>query len=373
MTDRVVQLELHMLKLFENKNFHTESSTIPFQLRESRTQAFVILENVMKYWERSSFRPDNTHLLVQILRALDHSLETPLLNVLANVDARDEAISKHFQLVSGGNYGKPHKKVFYGSQFNDVTEYVVSLELADIDPFDTENKWKHISPFKVLYHPANDFRWLLPCGQTYSGLKGFSVVGVDVKLLAMQFNLFKKEQYDIHREKAILSPQAFLITDALPKIYPSHIDQAVWNCGVAEMNMEELFIPREWLPLATPDLSLNVKKMVKNSVPRIADTRRYYVQTLESLPALFYDNAHEFLKLPHIPYTKQSNWIRILSRWKHIEFLLQLQGRKGLEANSSYLSELKNTLRVFLNEKGQRNFQNPELEQEFETWAQRYI
>ncbi len=362
-----------MLKLFENKNFHTESSTIPFQLRESRTQAFVILQNVMKYWERSSFRPNNTHLLIQILRALDHSLETPLLNVLSNLDARSEPISKHFQLVSAGNFGKPQKNVFYSSQFNDVSEYIVSVELCDIDPFDTENSWRHVSPFQVLYHPASDFKWLLPAGQTYSGLKGYSVVAVDVKLLALQFNLYKKEQYAIHREKAILTPESFLITEAIPKIYPSHIDQAVWNYGVDDFNMKEPFVCKEWLPLATPDLTLNVKKMTKNTVSRIADTRRYYVQTLESLPALFNDNAHEALKLPYIPHTRQSNWIRILSRWKHIEFLLQLQGRKGFDANSSYISELKNVLRVFLNEKGQRNFQNPVLEAEFENWAQRYI
>lgn len=327
----------------------------------------------MKYWERSSFRPDNRHLLVQILRSLDHSLETPLTKVLENLDARWASITKHFQITSAGSYGKPHQNVFYSSEFNEVKDYIVALELCDIDPFDEEFTWRHVSPFRVLYHPANDFKWLLPAGNTYSGLKGFSVVALDIKLLAMQFALFKKEQYELHKENAILTPTAFLINDALPKIYPSHIDQAVWNFCEVEASGSKQFIPREWLPVAFPDITAYVKRMAQSVVPKISNSRRYYIQTVESLPALFHENAHEALKLPYIPYTRQSNWIRILSRWKHVVFLLSLQGKKGMDSNSSYISELKDVLRVFNNEKAFQYFQDDELEQEFKDWSARFL
>lgn len=362
-----------MFKLFEDRTFYSEGSTIPFHRRETRTQSYVILENVMKYWSRSSFRPDNKHLLVQILRSLEHSLETPLIKVMENLDARWGSITKHFGLTSAGSFGKPHKNVFYSSPYNEATDYIVALDLCDIDPFDTEHSWRHTSPFKVLCHPANDFKWLLPAGNTYTGLKGFSVVAVDVRLLAMQFCLFKQEQYLLHRDKAILTPTAFLINDALPKIYPSHIDQAVWNYCEVEAGTQPRFIPKEWLPVAFPDLTMYVKQMAHSIVPKLNNSRRYYVQSLESLPALFSENAHEALKLPSIPSTRQSNWIRILARWRHVVFLMGLQGRQGTDSNSSYVSELKGVLRVFATEQAVRNFQDTQLEEQFKDWSQRFL
>jgi hypothetical protein len=326
-----------------------------------------------KYWERSSFRLPNQHLLVQLLRTLDYSVDTPLTKVLENLDARWFNVARSFQITSAVNYGKPHRGVFYSSSENKVTEYIVALTLWEIDPFDPAHTWANVSPFKVLRHPANDFRWLLPTGIGQEHLKDYAVVAIDIRLLAMQYNLFKKEQIRLHQDQAVISVGAFLTNMALPKIYPSHIDEVMWNQCAAQAGLMSHRFPKQWLPISIPDIANHVKPMVKTAVARVEDSRRHYVQSLTILPTLFANNALEALELPAIQRTRQSNWIMVLSRWRHIQTLIDLQGRKGQSVNSTYLSELKYVLRIFLNEKAHRNFQNDALEEQFEEWAQRYI
>ena len=362
-----------MFKLFDDRPRSREGVILPYQGREGRTQADVIYATLTQYWERSSFRLPNQHLLIQLLRTLDYSVDTPLTKVLENLDARWFNVARAFQITSAVNYGKPHKGVFYSSNDNKVTEYVIALTLWDIDPFDPLNSWANVSPFKVLRHPANDFRWLLPAGHGQEHLKDYAVVAIDIRLLAMQYNLFKKEQIRLHQDKAVISSGAFLTNVALPKMYPSHIDEVMWNQCMAFANLVSYKTPKQWLPISIPDITNHVKPMVKTAVGRIEDSRRHYVQSLTALPTLFAENAMQALVLPEIPRTRQSNWITILSRWRHVQNLIDLQGRKGQSVNTPYLADLKYTLRVFLNEKAHRNFQNDALEEQFEDWAQRFI
>lgn len=353
-----------MFRLFDSSTIPSEGVIISGNQRYLKTKAESILQILDAYFARSSFRLPNNHLLVQILRNLEYSLETPFEKVVESVNARTLYVAKHFNLTSEIDYGKPHKGVFYSHKDSEAVDYLFAKSSVDVNPFDDDRSWTALSPLTVMYHQVTDFHWLPPNGQPYGDPVGYSVVQVDIALLALQYREYCLEMARISDEN-VYNPNKFIVTRVLPKIYRSHIDHVMINQFMVKTGTIPETTPNLWLPIALPEMETSVKQVVNELYSKMAASRKTYGNTLATLPTIFAPSGLAALTLPSTVATRQSFWLQVLARFPHMEFLTELQGKGGRGVNTSYMSEFKREMGMFLNTKGYQQFKQPLLEEHF--------
>lgn len=354
-----------MFNLFEIDTPPSIGVILPPNQQYIKTRATLIIQTLESYFSRSSFRLPNNHLLVRILKSVEYSLETPFEKVVETVNARALYIAKHFNLTSELDYGVPHRGVFYSHKNSEAVDYIFAKNVIDVNPFDDNRDWVKESPLKVLYHTATDFNWLLPDGQPKSNPEGYSVVMIDIPLLAFQYREYCLEMIRTFSTEAIYNPNKFLVTRVLPKLYKSHFDHLLINQFLLKSKKIQHVEPLIKLPIALPDIKLSVDMAVNSIYPKLLTSRKSYINTLETLPAIFSKNGLETLKLPSVVPTRQSFWLQLLSRYPHIEFLTTLQGATGRNMNRSFISGFKKEITTFLNTQGYLQFKEPGLEKKF--------
>ena len=338
-----------MLKLFEQRPNPSSGSIQASQIHQLRVRAKSVSQVLSGYFQNSSYRLPNNHLLVQIVKNLEYALDTPFEKVVETVYARAPYVARHFNLTSQIAYGKYHKDVFYSSQYNNCVDYIFSNSLVDINPFESDKDWYDLPAIKAVHHPCTDFKMLLPTGEARVLWNGYSVTHIDIPLLALQYHQWCKKKVLQFDQDAVYNVNKFIVTHVLPKMYPSHMDYVMINLmGVSEGTIEET-VNNQWLPIALPDMLQPAKAAVKELHKKLTNTRRPYIQTLESFPSLFSANGLEALKMPVVVPTRQLNWLQVISRFPVMETVMSLQGRAGLETNKSYLSEFKRDAGYFLN------------------------
>lgn len=362
-----------MLRLFEDNKFPNEGVSIPSNQRYLKTKANELIDVLEKYYARSSYRLPNQHLLIQILKNLEYSLETPFEKVVETTQARSLYVARHFNLISELDFGKPHKGVFYSHKDSDCVDYVFIKNFVDVNPFDEEKNWINVSPLKVLTHPVTDFNFMLIDGQPRSDLGGYSVVQLDICLLSFQYREFCLEMLRSFKDDAIYNPNKFIVTRVLPKLFKSHLDYLLFNQFLLKEKMITATESYKKLPFVLPPLETITKQMTSEVSNNIKKSKKSYSNELASIPSCFLKNGLESLRLPETISTRSSYWLKLLSRMSAIEYLLESQGKTGRNNNRSLLNEFKRDLGYFLNSKGQTYFNNKTLEENFLTKAKKIL
>lgn len=340
-----------MFKLFDNRETPTLGSLKPSQHRQLVTVSESIYKTLTDYYQFSSYRLPNDHLLVQIVKNLEYSLETPFEKVVETVYARAPYVANHFNLTSSLQKGTPKKNVFYANRNNDMVDYVFSNSLIDIDPFDEEKIWKDLSPLKVLHHTCTDFRLLPINGQNDIPWNGYSVVHIDIPLLALQYREWCLDKVMNFDSEAIYNANKFIVTNVLPKLYKSHMDYVMINLMAVKENTLSKVVHGRWLPIALPDIQKPAEAAINEIHKKLSMSRRQYMHTLESFPTIFSKNGLELLKMPFVVSTRQDNWLQMLTRLPVIETLIQLQSKPGRDVNKGFINDFKRNIDFFLNAK----------------------
>ena len=337
----------------------------PVSLQVQRRYQF-IKNTMVDYYARSALRPNNDHVLIQLLRSLSFSLELPVEEIWGSVYARSPYVAKHFGFTSPITFGRAHYKTFYGKDTS-FKEFIFDTSLVDLDPYGDESKWRHLSPIRVLYHPVTDFHFLVPNGQSMPYNKNFSVTIVDVTLLVLQFHRFKQEQKFKFQDEAIITPGAFLTKEIFPKMFDSHVDLCVLNNFFSEggFSKKEDYQRVPWPPVSFPDMTDNVKTVCTDLHKRTKKLPINYLETLQNLPVPVMGSAEKLLKLPRVPLTKQGSWVYWLARFRYMFELIRLEGDKGIKINKNLIVDLKRELTFFVNDRNYRNFNDKDIEEEF--------
>lgn len=362
-----------MYQLFNNQYKPTFGWVTFERLTETKRDVKLSVEILRRYYARSAMRLRNDHPLIQLMNNLAMNFQESLPEVQARLEAREVGVARSFSIASPGGYGKPQKRCFYATSKNSVVEYLFATRFVSIDPFDEEDlSWRELAPLRVFASPLESINWDLPRGENYEQLSGISMIGIDMVLLMMQYHLWAQDQYRKFGDEALVSSNRFLVTEALPKMFESHIEAIFINrlhrlakTGRLETNSNTI----DYSPISLVNIASTMNTVCRDVVRRLQKARRPYVNYLETIPAFFHKNALEMLKFPTMPRTLQSQWIVLVGRWKAIQLLLELGGRQAMKDNPGYIKQLKLDLRLFLNEKGYREFHSPELEEEFRNWA----
>lgn len=344
-----------MLNLFYDKDIPSRGS-LNHSLNPGIQRLYTYIDGVLKsYWGHSAYRLENNHILIQVLRTLSQKLDTPWDEVYANIDARHPYVSRHFGFTSTISHGKHHEKTFYGGV--NTKEYILAEEIQEVFPFDSPYTWYGTCPLKILYHPCTDFNFLLPTGREMPYNNSFTVMQVDVRLLALQYHRWKILELRHYRDKAILSPNIFLVTRVLPMLYPQWLDMVIVNRFFFDVN-DNINIRK--LPVSFPDIGLRIKPMVESLNRTLKHKAHDYLYVLNSIKVPTAGDARQCLRLPKINQTRQSRWLYWLSRFKYIDAILRFGGTKGFKVNKQLITALKIQSRSIFEDNTYKDF--PELE-----------
>ena len=353
-----------MLKLFDPNNTTVFGSTEASHFQQFKRLAENVEHSISNYYRHHAYRTDNNHILVQLLKNLEFSLETPFQRVVETVYSRSQNMARHFNLTSQISYGSPFKRCIYAGPNNDCMDYLFSNNIVDVDPFDEEKNWVNLSPLKVIHHPSEDFNFLTYLNGYEKPLKGYSVIHIDIPLLALQYREFCQEQVNSFGDDGVYNPNKFLITRVFPKLFRSHVDYVLLNLLKCQVENRAPDFSYQGLPLSLPSLQGLGIKIVSEVRKNRSNKRSQYIQTLQTFPSVFHISGAEFLKLPVVVLTRQLNWLQLFSRLPVIETLIKLQGYEGKQANSSYLSMFKEEARTFITGREFQYIKPQELQEE---------
>lgn len=357
-----------MFQTFFDRSLPTlGSSSSP--LATTVMRRYSTIDRLLKdYHSRSSLTLNNDHILVQLLRSMDFRLGTPLEDVVGACYARGPYVGKHFGLTSSISEGRPFYKTFY-SGGTGYPEYILNEPMVDIDPFGDSEEWRHLNPFRVLYHSNTDFHFLLPKGGTMPYLGGFSVIQIDLVLLVLQYQQYKKEQLSKGSESASTSPSSFLVREALPKLFEGGFCVTIMNNALSESGwIVDSGIP--YPPVSLPDMTTQLKVICKEINQRTKKRGIDYQRALENIPLPLYGNGKAFMQLPRIPLTSQVHWLLWLCRFTYIQRLIELGGRRGIASNRGHISQLKSDLSQVMANKAYLRFKSGTLESAFKQFEE---
>ena len=363
-----------MYQLFNRSHKPTFGQASFERLNETRRDVKLSLQTLQQYYQRSALRLRNDHVLVQLMLNLTMNPSDTLWDVQAKLEAREIGVARAFGMASPGGYGKAKERCLYSSSKNDVVEYLVALRWVEVNPFDDEDtSWREVPPLQVLTSPITSLSWDLPRGEGWDKETGVSMIGVDLVLLMLQYHTWRQDQYQEFEDDAVVNVNRFLVTDALPRMLASHIDAIFLNRLYQFSSKGVLESPQtaiEYSPISVINIAPSLNIVCRDVVRRLKNSKRPYLQYLETIPSFVGKNALAALQFPDIPKTRQSQWIILVSRWKAIQLLLTMGGKPAKTVNSEYLKQLKMDLQIFLNEKGYQEFHHNELERSFAIWAQ---
>jgi hypothetical protein len=352
-----------MLTLFENRRHPDEGTVTASQARPIRARARLIENQLVTYYRRSAFRLPNNHLLVQVLRHMQYSLETPFEKVVSSVYARALNVGRHFNFTSAASYGGPHKNQFFSSEHNDVKDFIIQETIHEVQPFSEDRSWVDIPPVQVLHHPVTDFHFLPPNGQMRNKAKGYGVVVVDIALMALQFREFCLQQLQAGWDG--VDPNAFVVQKVIPQMYKSYMDILMVNQALLQQGILEPSNPLMYLPVALPDNERPSVIAVNETLKFAKQPGRQYSNVLRNLPTYFSKDGLSALRMPSMVPTVQSTWITVLARLPHIQFLAEIAGDRGRSFNSFLIKDFKREIPYYLNSGLGRHIQDPDLETYF--------
>ena len=172
---------------------------------------------------------------------------------------------------------------------------------------------------------------------------------LDLPLLALQYHKYQHEMKLRFDNEAVSDPNKFIVTRVLPKLYKSHLDYVTVNLFSVQLGTMEKVVHNKWLPIALPDMDKPMEQMVKEVYKKVVNTRRPFINLLETIPSFFHGNGLKFLQMPVEIPLKQLNWLTVMSRQSVLEYLLDVQGKPGRDVNRAYISDFKRDASAFLN------------------------
>jgi len=301
------------------------------------------IDNIVNYYQNSTFTAKSNHILAKILNDASIPLDYDLEKYISIAYNRSPYIAKLHKLTSDITKGEIVMNNFY-SNSKEILLYVESY----ID-FDTINDWRKLRPVNVLKHPYNDLDLSIPDGNNTVTYDELSVITIDIPLLLMMYRSFLLER-SISGEDVTVSIPQFIGRYVLPNMLYSQTDIAIVNRCMAFFYGKPLTHINRKHPLAISDYSYKLDKVLKKIIKQLKNKNIYYSAALKNIPAITSIDAYSSLTMPDIAPTRQVWWALFISRIDVMLFLLELCGAKGRRRNSDLLSNLSVDIKRLINE-----------------------
>lgn len=343
-----------MFQLFQHRLSLTRGVVLPSQVDYIRRIYKERISFLRTYYRERSFYLKNNHILVRLLSFGMGSLKTPYETFVDTITDRTDSLIRHFQFTGSANYGK----IWYGDFYGDGSYEII---IGSDESFNIDNaykNWKELTPVTVLDHPVSDFSLSLPNGRTVRYLDGLSVILINIPMLMFQYRCYIEDirRKQVNGQISPPNPAIFLYQYVLPGMMLSHIDHVLINRLINNLQgrpmTESIVRDRFFQASAGNNSNSGIIKVIDKAqdtvIEKIKNKNMPFDQVLENVFTIYKENALQTLIMPDLALTRQVWWAFILSRLKHMQFLLQVNDKHGVQANRIYTNRLSIDLQRLL-------------------------
>lgn len=345
----------HVYSLFSDSHRHYGGEIGIAWFKETSARIAEDVNHVVDYYHTGAFHVKTDHILVRLLAAMHTPLAYDLDHYYETASARALFVANSLEFTSAINVGRWFDGIFYRGSKELILAY------CGLDqPAQLALDWKNLRPVKVLECPVSNMAYMLPNGHDHNSETGYAVIGIDIPALMVMYRCFTLEQ----RAKADtagtehLNAYHFVGKYVLPNMLYSQTDLVLFN---RLMNLHigaPMGESSKRHPFHISDYTGWLDRGLKETVKRVSTLRMEYSNILEQVPRVFRDSP---LKMPDIAETRQVWWALFTTRFRAIQFLLNVAGDAGKHYNQALVNTLVIDLKRFKSENVLEKRLPPEL------------
>lgn len=278
---------------------------------------------IFTYYESRNFAVKNTNILSRVSEHISPHLEYDVYRYLDFIESRLTFLGKQFRFTSDIEKGEIHN----GEFFNNDEEIIFSTD-DDISIDSLTKNWKRLECLRIYKHPRNDTKLLLPLGREDGSRSGLSVIGVDLRKLAIKYREFVREQKN---KDSPLNKNHFVIKYVLSTTIGDIVDHMLLNRIMDLYYGRDIVTPRYKHPFKIFEPEVQINRYVENTLDVITSKNLDFVNILHNIQLVRNIDATMLLLLPDMAGTRQSRWAMFVTRLDHMLFLYEI----GKKSNSN--------------------------------------
>lgn len=285
----------------------------------------------IEYYQSNVRAVRNDHPLVQALKHLPSYTENPV-DLFNTAYGRFPYLSKNFKFTTEYNKGS-----FKAHQVYSTKDSMIYSMSDYIRPYQAVSDWKSLTPLKCLWLDSSFVDMSVP-NNLLNDEDKFSSVSIDLPLLSLMYKGFKESMVN---SELVLGEDQFIATYVLPSILPTQVDISCVSATMAVFEGTYSTQSRVNTSIYLPSYSSEFHKIALHALNRIEGSKMQYIHMLQSIPCVYQASALDALVLPDFAPTTQVEWAMLATRLKVIDFLLEVGGKPGRDANKGFIQTLK--------------------------------
>ena len=300
------------------------------------------LSQVVHFYRNNPMAVHSDHFLVKLLQSITIPQSQHLERYYNNVDALALNLSASLHMHSSIHHGKLFDGVFFGKGNDEIL-------VAHTDSFDLKEaneKWKDLSPVRILRHFRSDLGFNLPDGNNTGSEEGLSVIAINIPMLAIQYRAFRFNEIKINSNEngevvdSTLSCAHFIHMYVLPNAMLSYLDHVVFN----RISNLEFGIPlgessRKHSFFLT-DFSAKMTYVHNEILNVLKKQNKDFTGILRNIPVVSCDNADKLMELPDMALTRQILPSLVVSRLPELKFLCRISRDSIGNKNQSEINRI---------------------------------
>jgi len=333
-----------MYSLFSDTRRHYGGQISVSWFKETSTRIAEDVSRVIDYYNVRTFPVKTDHLLVKLIRTMNVPLSYDLDHYYEVASARALFVANTMEFTSSINVGKWFEGIFYAGS----PELVIAYTGQD-RPSELAKGWRSLQAVKVLECPISNMAYMLPNGQDHNSETGLAVIGIDLPALMVQYRCFvQQQQMRLESgEGEHLGIHHFVGKYVLPNMLHSQTDLAIMNRLINLQTGAPMGESKKRHVFHISDYTVWLDRGLNEVLHRISTLKMEYSNILSQIPTVFSDNP---LGMPDMAETRQVWWALFVTRFKEIQFLIDVAGENGKHYNQALINTLKIDLKRFKSE-----------------------
>lgn len=294
----------------------------------------ITVRDLINYYASNVRAVYGDHPLSQVITHMPTWMTDPV--ELSDIStSRYPYLSRNLGFTTDFNRGslKGHKVYPYSDNLIFATHSYIS-------PFKAVSNWTSLSPVKCFWMDTEQLELSVPDSKK-TVTHGLYAMSVDIPKLTLMYKGYKETESQRRSGELILGPQHFVATHVLPSIVPSQLDMSCISSTIAIYNGTYTNNHRVDEVIYLPTRSTDFENIARKALERLDGSRMQYVHMLQHIPTVFAKDGLEALRLPDFVPTTQVQWAMFITRLKIIDFLLEVGGKQGRDANRGFINQLK--------------------------------
>lgn len=319
-----------MLTIFTDSNKPRGAISLHPSVPRLKELVKINVQRLIDYYHSNVRAVRNDHPFVQVLKHLPTYTGSPI-DLFNIADSRFPYLSKNFKFTTDFNRGS-----FKGYKVYPCSDNMIYAKGEYVRPYDAVDNWKTLKPLKSLWTSSNFLDMGVPDNRNLI-TDGFNAVSIDIPQLALMYRGF----YEMQTDDMLLGEDQFVGTYLLPSIVESQVDMSCISSTIALFEGNYISQTRVNTQIYLPSYGIEFQKAAMHALNRIEGSRMLYLHMLQSIPCIYHENAANALTLPDFAPTTQVEWAMLATRLKVINFLLDVGGKAGRDANKGFIQHLK--------------------------------